>query len=194
MVPARHTSTLFISGFCLTTMRLSRRFRVGGLLSGRRTAAPPGRHRPGRGLLRLPRLHGAVEGRRSVAIVAGPCGAHKLAIHTPRFRCFSSVVRCSRQLWAVVFVRAYFVYEWCGVRFDCRECAFFLCVHRCELIGFAGRLQCTGSHFPSPEVRFLCRCAAFRVFCVRADCVQQSCIFLQRRALLPIIETQKSPC
>ena len=37
----------------------------------------------------------ASEGRRSVAIVAGPCGAHKLAIHTPRFRCFSSVVRCS---------------------------------------------------------------------------------------------------
>ena len=94
--------------------------------------------------------------------------------------------------WFVVL--AYFVYEWCGVRFDCRECAFFLCEDRCESIGFAGRLQCTGSHVPSPEVRFLCRCAAFRVFCVRADCVQQCCIFLQRRALLPIIETQKSPC
>ena len=83
MVPARHTSTLFIFGFCLTTMRLSRRFRVGRLLFGGRMAAPPGRHRPGRGLLRLPRHHEAVEGRRSVAIVAGPCGVHKLAIHTP---------------------------------------------------------------------------------------------------------------
>ena len=81
MVPARHTFTLFISGFCLTTMRLSRRFRVGGLLSGERVAAPPGRHRPGRDFLRLPRLHRAVEGRRRGAIVAGPCGAHKCAIH-----------------------------------------------------------------------------------------------------------------
>ena len=81
MVPARHTSTLFISGYSLTTTRLARRFRVGGLLSGGRMAASPGRHRPGRGLLRLPRLHGAVEGRRSVAIVAGPCGVHKLAMH-----------------------------------------------------------------------------------------------------------------
>ena len=59
MMPARHTSTLFISGFRLTTMRLSRRFRVGGLLFGGRMAAHPGRHCPGRGLLRLPRLHGA---------------------------------------------------------------------------------------------------------------------------------------
>ena len=32
MMPAGHTSTLCISGFHLTTMRLSRRFRVGGLL------------------------------------------------------------------------------------------------------------------------------------------------------------------
>ena len=50
---------LFISGFRLTTMRLSRRFRVGGLLFGRRMAAHAGRHCPGRGLLRQPRLHGA---------------------------------------------------------------------------------------------------------------------------------------
>ena len=59
MMPARHTSSLFISGFRLTTMRLSRRFRVGGLLFGGRMAAHPGRHCPGRGLLRPPRLHGA---------------------------------------------------------------------------------------------------------------------------------------
>ena len=64
-------------------MRLSRRFRVGGLLFGERMAAPPGRHRPGRGLLRLPRLREAVEGRRGASIVAGTCGVHKLAIHTP---------------------------------------------------------------------------------------------------------------
>ena len=57
MVPARHTSALFISGFRLTTMRLLRRFRragcssgPGGLLFGGRIAAPPGRHRPSRGL------------------------------------------------------------------------------------------------------------------------------------------------
>ena len=43
----------------LTTMRPSRRFRVGGLLFGERMAALPGRHCPGRGLLRPPRLHGA---------------------------------------------------------------------------------------------------------------------------------------
>ena len=98
----------------------------------------------------------ASEGRRSVAIVAGPCGAHKLAIHTPRFRVF---------LFSGSLFWAYFVYEWCGVRFDCRECAFFLCVHRCELIGFAGRLQCTGSHFPSPEVRFLLRGFAASFVC-----------------------------
>ena len=59
VMPARHTSTLFISGFRLTTMRQSRRFRVGGLLFGERMAAHTGRHCLGRGLLRLPRLHGA---------------------------------------------------------------------------------------------------------------------------------------
>ena len=47
MMPARDTSTLFISGFRLTTMRLSRRFRVGGLLFGVRMAAHLGRHCPG---------------------------------------------------------------------------------------------------------------------------------------------------
>ena len=57
MMLARHTSALFISGFRVTTMRLFRRFRwagcssgPGGLLFGGKMAAPPGRHRPSRGL------------------------------------------------------------------------------------------------------------------------------------------------
>ena len=81
MVPARHTSTLFIFGFCLTTMRLSRRFRVGGLLFGGRMAAPLGRHRPGRGLLRLPRLREAARRQRCAAIIAGASFTGKLARH-----------------------------------------------------------------------------------------------------------------
>ena len=54
----------------------------GGLLFGERMAAPPGRHRPSRGPLRLPRLRGAAEGRRCAAIIAGAsctgrvCKAH----------------------------------------------------------------------------------------------------------------------
>ena len=42
-----------------------------------------------------------------------------------------------------------------------------------------------------PEVHFVCRCAALRFFCARAVCAALS-RFLQRRAPLPIIETQKS--
>ena len=81
MMLARHTSTLFISGFRVTTMRLSRRFRVGGLLFGRRMAAHTGRHCPGRGLLRLP-LHRRAVGRCScVSIIAGPSVIRKLARH-----------------------------------------------------------------------------------------------------------------
>ena len=70
---------LFISGFRLTTMRLSRRFRVGGLLFGRRMAAHPGRHCLGRGLLRLTRLHGpsplkaSFGGTRKTHATNSPC-------------------------------------------------------------------------------------------------------------------------
>ena len=80
-LPARHTSTLFIFGFCLTTMRLSRRFRVGGLLFGERMAALPGRHRVGRGLLRLPRLSEAARRQRCAAIIAGASFTGKFARH-----------------------------------------------------------------------------------------------------------------
>ena len=41
MVPARHTSALFISGFRSTTMRLLRRFRRAGCSSGGEWPLPP---------------------------------------------------------------------------------------------------------------------------------------------------------
>ena len=78
------------------------------------------------------------------------CTRHVFAVSLQWF-----VVRVNFGLW---FLSGLILFtNGAGVRFDCRECAFFLCVHRCELIGFAGRLQCTRSHFPSPEVRFLLR-------------------------------------
>ena len=94
MMRARHTSTLFISGFRLTTMRLSRRFRVGGLLFGGRTAAHPGRHCSGRGLLRLPRLHGAARRWAPFTVEGQFWGSlqdtrHKLALSSV-FLAFSS--------------------------------------------------------------------------------------------------------
>ena len=47
MTLVRHTSTLFTSGFRLTTMRLSRRFRVGGLLFGCESGRSPRKALPG---------------------------------------------------------------------------------------------------------------------------------------------------
>ena len=53
-----------------TTTRLLRRFRRCPGRYGGRVAAPPGRHCPGRGLLRLPLHRRAAGRRRSVAITA----------------------------------------------------------------------------------------------------------------------------
>ena len=53
----------------------------GGLLFGGRMAAPPGRHRPSRGPLRLPRLREAAEGRRCTGIIAGASCTGKCARH-----------------------------------------------------------------------------------------------------------------
>ena len=62
---SQDTHWLYFSVLTLfTTTRLLRRFRrcPGRLLCGERVAAPPGRHCPGRGLLRLP-LHRRAAGR-----------------------------------------------------------------------------------------------------------------------------------
>ena len=48
---------------------------------------------------------------------------------------------------------------------------------------------------PSPEVHFVCRSAAFRVFCTASSLYRSLADFLQRRAPpLPTFERQKSPC
>ena len=97
---------------------------------------------------------------------------HNLAVPLARF-----------SFWSVIVVRACFVFECSRARFVCSESAVFLSVHPCAIIGVGGRgiLLSIGALFPSPEVHFVCRCAALRFFLCE-QFVQYCRRFLQRRA------------
>ena len=80
----------------------------------------------------------------------------------------------------------------CGLcRFDIcfllrSSCAVFFCsLSRAHfhLFSHSGQVSCSlldRAPFPSPEVYFVCRCAALRVFCIASRFVQQSRWLLQR--------------
>ena len=185
-------------------------------------AAPPGRHCPGRVLLRLP-LHRRAAGRcRCVSIIAGPSVIRKLARHMT-FASIPSLIsdrylrsctgllrrRAAAACWRSAWCKTHATNSLLHIRLAsfCHECRYFSSLHEGLALCFVRHVSAHHSMLP-----FVCRlmgnstCGG-SMFIVAAcsmcfplglllSCSCSTSLdsaFLQRRAALPIIEAQKPP-